>query len=79
MHRKRPEVLGADLNRSDAANLRDYNGLRCLPGHNCATGAQRFFPALSHRHTDDAEPARCQRSRFAVASKISSHRGLPHT
>jgi hypothetical protein len=43
------QVLGTDLNRSEAVILCDYNGLDCLPGHNCTTGAQGFFPALSHR------------------------------
>src|SRR6516165_151250 len=35
--------------QNDAAILCDYNGLDCLTVTNGTTGAQRFFPALSHR------------------------------
>jgi hypothetical protein len=35
--------------QNDAAILCDYNGLDCLTVLNCATDAQRFFTALSHR------------------------------
>jgi len=50
--------------QNDAAISCDYNDLDCLPGHNCATGAQVFFAALSHRAS--AAPlcqgsARCSR------------------
>jgi hypothetical protein len=38
-----------------------------LAARACATDAQVFFPALSHRHTDDAEPARCCFTGFASA------------
>jgi hypothetical protein len=35
--------------QNDRADLCVYNGLDCLPAANGTTGAQRFFPALSHR------------------------------
>jgi hypothetical protein len=44
-----PEAVGLRLIQNDVANFCDYNGLDCLTVANCTTGAQRFFPVLSHR------------------------------
>jgi hypothetical protein len=55
------------LIQNDAAILRDYNGLDCLTVAKCTTGAQGFFPALSHRQSRGSVAAMLALSDAALA------------